>query len=146
MLEGDELSDLRIRVFGADVPAVSQTQLQALAAYRDKPFTPNPHGHPSCAYCQENAPMCELAAERLDDAESDRWAAESGHPEESDGTVLVKGDFICRRCLAAELPSLRQRLQEIHWIELSSMELGPASMVVTTGIELDVIQHVLERH
>jgi len=85
MLTGTELTGLRTRVFGADVSAVSKEQLQALTAYRDKPFVPNADGHPACAYCQVNEPMCELAAERMDPVEAERQAAERRRQGESDG-------------------------------------------------------------
>jgi hypothetical protein len=61
-----------------------------------------------------------------------------------DGPVLVKGDFICRRCLAAELPALRRRLQEIHLIELALYLLNwPRSLVMTTEAEMDAVQNAL---
>jgi len=144
MLAGTELTELRTKVFGSDVSAVSKEQLRALAAYKDKPLVPNSDGLPSCAYCHENGPMCELAAERLDPLESERRAVQRGRPGESDGTVLVKGDMICRRCLATELPALRKRLREIHWIELALfVGCEPKSLVITTEAELDAVQGAL---
>jgi len=140
MLMGTELVALRTSILGHDASGVGETQLQALAAYKDKPFVPNSEGFLPCAYCKRNRPMCEFAAEHLDDAESDRRAAERGRPGESDGTVLVKGGIICRRCLASELRALRKRLQEIHWIELALfMECESKSLVMTTEVELDAV-------
>lgn len=146
MLAGAELKELRTRVFGADVSRVSEEQLKALAAYQDRLYDPGRNDTaPPCAYCDANESIGEFAAERLDDVESDRLAAERGRPEESDGSVLVKGDFICRRCLASELPALRKRLSEIHWIELAFMKWQPTAIVITSEAELDPILAALQR-
>ena len=87
MLIGTELTDLRTRVIGADISGVAQPQLQALVAYTDAPHVPNSEGIPACSRCGANAPMCELAAERLD-------------PSGEDGTVL------CEETSSAEAVSL----------------------------------------
>ncbi len=131
MLIGTELTDLRTRVIGADISGVAQPQLQALVAYTDAPHVPNSEGIPACSRCGANAPMCELAAERLD-------------PSGEDGTVLVRGDFFCRSCLTAELSALQERLSEIHWIELSSLNWQPTAVVVTTSNELNSVRQALQ--
>ena len=140
MLMGTELVALRTSILGHDASGVGETQLQALAAHKDKPFIPNSEGFPPCTYCKTHAPMCELAAERLDPIEAECRATERGRPGESDGTVLVKGGIICRHCLASELRALRKCLQEIHWIELALfMECESKSLVMTTEVELDAV-------
>lgn len=151
MLTGNSLSDFRIRSMGSDISGVSDAQLSALASYRDKPShavaPEHPDYVPSCSYCNTNEAICELAAERIDMAEADHRAAERGRPEESDGTVLVMGDMICRACLATQLEVLRRRLPDIHWIELALfiIEDKPKSLVMTTEAELDSVQAALQR-
>mgnify|MGYP001576600967 FL=1 len=132
MLAGAELTDLRVRLFGSAISAASNEQLKDLTMYSDKPFRSDPDGSLPCGYCQANEPMCELAAERLD-------------PAGEDGTILVKGGMICRRCLAVQLPLLREHLREIHWIELVSMEWQPTSIVMTTESELEAVLIALSK-
>lgn len=132
MLTGNELSDFRIKSMGADISGVTEPQLEALSAYRDRPNKRSEDKSPSCESCDiRNEVLCNLSAERL---------APAGYPEP---TIFVRDALVCKSCLGKELASLRQRLEEIDFIEISSAHWQPSSIVITTEAELTTTYCVL---
>lgn len=134
MLTEKALEDFRNLTLGADISGVTESQLAALSAYRDRPKDESEEESRGCECCDSgNDVLCNLSAERL---------ASAVGPEP---TFFVRDVLVCKSCLRKELAALRERLHEIDFIEISSTEWHPTAIVITTEAELGAVIAALQR-
>ena len=135
MLTASALSDFRTLTLGSNIFGVVESQLAVLSAYRDRPKDNADEDRAGCRGCDAgNEVLCNLSAERL--------APAAG----AEPTIFVRDVLVCKSCLRKELATLRRRLHEIDFIELSSVRWQPTAIVITTEVELDVVLAAWQRY